>query len=230
MPRPTETKIPFTKKSVRQIPAKDLHKDTKVGIELEIQTDFLVSQLCSLDGIHGGSVTDAPFEKIALIFKDDGGQLISDSLNENQNFELSFDKEKVWLNVFGFADVIDKTKPEVQVNPGNKSLVIFFETKFAGIITVESKDNKDNPPNVNIVRNYCKNNEVKNLTYDEENDKLIIEYKKDKPAKELTDLSGELAEIKKYLLKNGKLKGKKRSLSEEDLREKDQTTQSQKTN
>jgi len=80
------------------------------------------------------------------------------------------------------------------------------------------------------VRNYCKNNEVKNLTYDEENDKLIIEYKKDKPAKELTDLSGELAEIKKYLLKNGKLKGKKRSLSEEDLREKDQTTQSQKTN
>src|SRR4051794_29257905 len=139
----TTIKIPFTKKSIQQIPAKDLHKDTKLGIELEIQTDFLVSQLCSLDGIHGGSITDAPFEKIALIFKDDGGQLIYNSLNENQNFELSFDKEKVWLNVFGFADLIDKTKPEVQVNPGNKSLVIFFETKFAGIITLESKDNKD---------------------------------------------------------------------------------------
>ena len=134
----TTIKIPFTKKSISQIPAKDLHKDTKLGIELEIQTNFLMSQLCSLKNAVGNP-TDAPFEKIAFIFKDDGGQLIYDSLNENQNFELSFDKEKVWLNVFGFADVIDRTKPEVQVNPGNKSLVIFFETKFAGIITVESK-------------------------------------------------------------------------------------------
>src|SRR5205823_4820617 len=220
----TTIKIPFTNKSIRQISASELEPGTK-GLELEIQTDFLVSQLCSLKKAVGNP-TDGSFEKIALIFKDDGGQLISDSLNENQNFELSFDKEKVWLNVFGFADVIDKTKPEVQVNPGNKSLVIFFETKFAGIITLESKDNKDNPnkdnpnkdnpPNVNIVRNYCKSNEVKNLTYDEETGKLIIEYKQDKPTKEITDLSGELAEIKKYLLKKGKADGKKRSLVEED--------------
>ena len=141
----TTIKIPFTKKSIRQISASELAPGTK-GLELEIQTDFLVSQLCSLKNIAGGPVADGSFEKIALIFKDDGGQLICDSLNENQNFELSFDKEKVWLNVFGFADIIDKTKPEVQVSPGKKSLVIFFETKFAGIITVESKDGEEKKP------------------------------------------------------------------------------------
>jgi hypothetical protein len=224
----TTIKIPFTKKSVRQIPAKDLHKDTKLGIELEIQTDFLVSQLCSLDGIHGGSITDAPFEKIALIFKDDGGQLIFDSLNENQNFELSFDKEKVWLNVFGFADLIDKTKPEVQVNPGNKSLVIFFETKFAGIITLESKDSKDkqkpeekkdNTPDISVVRKYSKDNDIRKLEYDEETGKLVIFYKSNKPNKEISDLdnaNSELQELKRYLQSKGKKNNNKLILEEDD--------------
>src|SRR6266511_2507414 len=141
----TTIKIPFTKKSIRQISASELAPGTK-GLELEIQTDFLVSQLCSLKNIAGGPVADGSFEKIALIFKDDGGQLICDSLNENQNFELSYDKEKVWLNVFGCDGVVDKTEPEVQVSPGKKSLVIFFETKFAGIITVESKDGEEKKP------------------------------------------------------------------------------------
>ena len=87
----TTIKIPFTKKSIRQISASELEPGTK-GLELEIQTDFLVSQLCSLKKAVGNP-TDGSFEKIALIFKDDGGQLICDSLNENQNFELSFDRE-----------------------------------------------------------------------------------------------------------------------------------------
>ena len=87
----TTIKIPFTKKSIRQISASELEPGTK-GLELEIQTDFLVSQLCSLKNAVGNP-TDGSFEKIALIFKDDGGQLICDSLNENQNFELSFDRE-----------------------------------------------------------------------------------------------------------------------------------------
>ena len=124
--------------------------------------------------------------------------------------------------VFGFGNFIDKTKPEVQVSTGdNKSMVVFFESKFAGIITLESKDGEDDKkddksPDISVVRNYCKSNDIKNLTYDEENNKLIIEYKQDKPTKELSDLSGELAEIKEYLLKNGKLNGKKRTLVEED--------------
>src|SRR4051794_40617593 len=178
-----------------------------------------MSQLCSLQGIVGGSITDAPFKKIAFVFKDDSEQFIYDSLNENQNFELSFDKHKVFLNVAGFVNPIDKTKPEVRMTPGDKSLVLFFETKFAGIITLESKNDKDKDkktPNVSVVRNYCKRKKVKSLTYDEEADKLIIEYKHDKPDKELTDLSDELAEIKKYLLKKGKVNGKNRSLVEED--------------
>src|SRR6266487_149675 len=232
----TTIKIPFTKKSIRQISASELAPGTK-GLELEIQTDFLVSQLCSLKNIAGGPVADGSFEKIALIFKDDGGQLICDSLNENQNFELSFDKEKVWLNVFGFADVIDKTKPEVQVSPGKKSLVIFFETKFAGIITVESKDGeekkpeekkpeekkpeekKDNTPDISVVRKYSKDNDIRKLEYDEETGKLVIFYKSNKPNKEISDLDNadsELQELKRYLQSKGKKNNKKLILEESD--------------
>jgi len=52
-----------------------------------------------------------PFEKIAFVFKDDAEKAHYDALldNKNQTFELSFGKEKVWLNVDGFADIIDKT-------------------------------------------------------------------------------------------------------------------------
>jgi hypothetical protein len=221
----TTIKIPFTKKSIRQISASELEPGTK-GLELEIQTDFLVSQLCSLKNAVGNP-TDGSFEKIALIFKDDGGQLICDSLNENQNFELSFDKEKVWLNVFGFADIIDKTKPEVQVSPGDKSLVIFFETKFAGIITVESKDGKekkpeekkDNTPDISVVRKYSKDNDIRKLEYDEETGKLVIFYKSNKPNKEISDLDNadsELQELKRYLQSKGKKNNKKLILEESD--------------
>ena len=230
----TTIKIPFTKKSIRQISASELVPGTK-GLELEIQTDFLVSQLCSLKNIAGGPVADGSFEKIALIFKDDGGQLICDSLNENQNFELSFDKEKVWLNVFGFADVIDKTKPEVQVSPGKKSLVIFFETKFAGIITVESKDGeekkpeekkpeekKDNTPDISVVRKYSKDNDIRKLEYDEETGKLVIFYKSNKPNKEISDLDNadsELQELKRYLQSKGKKWNNKLILEENDWKQ-----------
>src|SRR5437763_322432 len=241
----TTIKIPFTKKSIRQISASELEPGTK-GLELEIQTDFLVSQLCSLKNAVGNP-TDGSFEKIALIFKDDGGQLICDSLNENQNFELSFDKEKVWLNVFGFADIIDKTKPEVQVSPGDKSLVIFFETKFVGIITVESKDGKekkpeekkpeekkpeekkpeekkpeekkDNTPDISVVRKYSKDNDIRKLEYDEETGKLVIFYKSNKPNKEISDLdnaNSELQELKRYLQSKGKKNNNKLTLEEDD--------------
>src|SRR5437763_13413742 len=241
----TTIKIPFTKKSIRQISASELEPGTK-GLELEIQTDFLVSQLCSLKNAVGNP-TDGSFEKIALIFKDDGGQLICDSLNENQNFELSFDKEKVWLNVFGFADIIDKTKPEVQVSPGDKSLVIFFETKFVGIITVESKDGKekkpeekkpeekkpeekkpeekkpeekkDNTPDISVVRKYSKDNDIRKLEYDEETGKLVIFYKSNKPNKEISDLdnaNSELQELKRYLQSKDKKNNNKLTLEEDD--------------
>ena len=227
-------KISFTKKSIKDIPAKDMNAGSK-GVELEIQTNFLMSQICSLDKVAGGPVADGSFEKIAFVFKDDAEKVYYDALlnSKNQTFELSFDKEKVFLDVFGFANFIDETKPEVQVSPGHKSMVVFFDSKFTGIITLESKNNKDNPnkdnpPNVSVVRNYCKSNDIKNLTYDEETDKLIIEYKQDKPTKELTDLSGELDEIKRYLLKKGKANGKKRSLIEADWEDKSQT-QVQKT-
>ena len=232
----TETKILFTKKGIKQIPAKDMNQGNK-GVELEIQTNFLMTQICSLDKVAGGPVTDGSFEKIAFVFKDEAEKAYYDALldSKNQTFELSFDKEKVFLDVFGFANFIDKTKPEVQVSPGHKSMVVFFDSKFAGIITLESKDGKDTPdkkdtPDISVVRKYCKDNEVKNLTYDEENDKIIVEYKGDKKTEELTNFSkSELAQIKKYLLKNGRLDGKKRTLAEEDWNT-DQNTQSQKTN
>ena len=217
-------KIPFTKKSIKHIPAEEMNAGCK-GIELEVQTSFLVSQICSIDKAVGGPITDGPFEKIAFVFKGDAEKKYYDALldDKNQTFELSFERDKVFLMVFGFGNFINKTKPEVQVSPGYKSMVVFFDSKFAGIIALERKNSKDDKdkdkktPDISVMRNYCKTNEVKNLTYDEETGKLIIEYKKkDKPNKELTDLSDELAEIKRYLLKNGKPKGKQRTLTEVD--------------
>ena len=233
----TIIKIPFSKKSINQIPADKLPPGAK-GLELEIQTDFYIGAGLGVDltKCHGGT-PDNTFTKMVFIFKDDIGQLVYDSLNENQNFELSFDKEKVFLMIGGFANFIDKTKPEIQVYPAPQSrlMTVFLESKFAGIITLKNKDNgndddkKDAPPNINVVRSYCKTNEIKNLTYDEQNGKLIIEYKGDKKTEELTNLSDELAQIKSYLLKNGKLNGKKRMLDEADWEDSHNKTQNEKT-
>jgi len=222
----TIIKIPFTKKSIRNIPDKDLNAGSK-GVELTIKTDFLMSQLSSLKGIVH-PVQDAPFEKIAFVFKDNAEQSVYDTLldDKNQSFELSFDKEKVFLMVFGFGNLIDKTKPEVQFNPGDKSLVVFLESKFAGIIALESKDSeddkkdkddkKDNTPDINVVRKYSKDNDIRKLEYDEETGKLVIFYKSNKPKREISDLDNELQEIKKYLQKNGRKSDKKMILEEND--------------
>ncbi len=53
----TEIKILFTKKSIKNVPVKDLNPRSK-GLELEIQSDFLMSQICSLKNAVGNP-TDA---------------------------------------------------------------------------------------------------------------------------------------------------------------------------
>lgn len=78
----TEIKIPFTKKSIRNIPDKDLNAGSK-GVELQIQTDFLMSQLSSLKGIVH-PVQDAPFEKIAFVFKDNVEPTTYDTLLDSK--------------------------------------------------------------------------------------------------------------------------------------------------
>ncbi|CAG8629989.1 9447_t:CDS:1, partial [Diversispora eburnea] len=116
----TEIKIPFTKKSIKKVPANDLNPGCK-GVELEVQTDFLMSQICSLDKAVGNP-TDGSFEKFGFVFKNDTEQATYDALldSKNQNYELSFDKDKVYLEVFGFGNLPDETKPEVQVSLGHK--------------------------------------------------------------------------------------------------------------
>ncbi|CAG8716510.1 10851_t:CDS:2, partial [Cetraspora pellucida] len=92
----TEIKIPFTKKNIRQISASELAPGT-TGLELEIQTNFHMETLAgSLKGIVHGPIQDAPFEKLAFVFKDNADQPIYDALwdSKNQNFELNFEKEK----------------------------------------------------------------------------------------------------------------------------------------
>jgi hypothetical protein len=140
----TETKIPFTKKSVRQIPISQLAPGTK-GVELEIQTDFHMSSLSSLKGIVHGPIQDAPFEKIAFVFHGEAEKVYYDALldSKNQNFELSFDKEQIFLNVDGFVSFIDKSKPEINMRPGSNSLVIFLESKFTGIINLEANEERE---------------------------------------------------------------------------------------
>ncbi|CAI2177941.1 6293_t:CDS:2 [Funneliformis geosporum] len=88
----------------------------------------------------------------------------------------------------------------------------------------DEENEDDNPNNSKIaekstVRKYCKDNDIKNLEYDEETGKLIITYKsKNKPKSELDNLNEELQEIKNYLKKEGKKSSnnKRRLLTESD--------------
>jgi hypothetical protein len=154
----TEIKIPFTKNQLRIIPTSELNPGSR-GIELEISTNFLVFDLAgSFEKAVPPADSKVPFEKIAFIFEDSNTEnaFYQSLCDDNQKqFELSFDKEQVFLNVSGFMNVIDKTKPEVAVN--FKNLVIFFESKFAGIIkltpTSQGPNGPEIPPNISQVRN-----------------------------------------------------------------------------
>ncbi|KLL02275.1 MAG: hypothetical protein MRERC_3c133 [Mycoplasmataceae bacterium RC_NB112A] len=97
-------------------------------------------------------------KELAFIFKNDAENSIYNDLlkEENQNFELTFEKEKVWLNVAGFDNVIDETKPQVNVNPGDyKSVVIFLEPKFAGIIKLTPTGTENPPPDIPNQKEKC---------------------------------------------------------------------------
>ncbi|CAI2167670.1 18439_t:CDS:1 [Funneliformis geosporum] len=154
----TEIKIPFTKTKFSHIPASKLRPGT-LGIELEISTNFLVYDLAgSFERAVPPADSKVPFEKIAFIFADNNTEtaFYQTLCDDNQKqFELSFDKDKIFLNVEGFANIIDKTKPEVRVS--FKNLLIFFESKFSGIIklTTASRgpDEPDIPSNILQIRN-----------------------------------------------------------------------------
>ncbi|CAI2177332.1 18028_t:CDS:2 [Funneliformis geosporum] len=86
----------------------------------------------------------------------------------------------------------------------------------------DDEGNDNDNPNSKIaekstVRKYCKGNGISGLEYDEETGKLIITYKNNKkPKSELDNLTEELQEIKNYLKKEGRSKGKRRLLTESD--------------
>src|SRR3954452_19892163 len=119
----TEIKIPFTKTKIETIPTDKLDINCK-GIELEISTNFKMGEGLGIDlsKCHGGTPENT-FAKMFFVFKDGAeNNLYNDLLSSSKtNFELSFDKEKVFLMIGGFFDVIDKTKPEVQVYPAPNS-------------------------------------------------------------------------------------------------------------
>lgn len=131
----TEIKIPFTKNKITDIPTSELSPGSR-GVQVEITTNFLVYDLAgSFEKAIPPADSKVPFEKIAFIFKDNNTetafyQALRDS--NKTNFELSFDKEQVYLKVAGFASFIDLTKPQVHVN--FKDLVVFFDSKSAGVI------------------------------------------------------------------------------------------------
>ena len=64
----TEVKIPFTKKSIRKISASELAPGTK-GLELQVQTDFHMYSLCSLEKAHGGPIQDSLSKKLLLFLR-----------------------------------------------------------------------------------------------------------------------------------------------------------------
>ena len=109
------------------------------GLELEISTNFQIGAGLGIDLslCHGGT-PDNTFAKMVFVFKDNAENTLYDALLESgkTNFELSFEREKVFLMVGGFGNFIDKTKPEVQVypTPNSRLMTVFFEPKFAGVI------------------------------------------------------------------------------------------------
>ncbi|MCE8164118.1 MAG: hypothetical protein I3273_07500 [Candidatus Moeniiplasma glomeromycotorum] len=154
----TDIKIPFTKNKISHIPASDLNPGSR-GVQLEITTNFRVFDLAgSFEKAVPPVDSKVPFEKINFIFKDSNTETdFYNSLcdSDKKQFELSFDKEKVWLNIAGFSNEIDKTKPQVTVN--FKDLVIFFDPKFSGIIKLTtdgqplpSPQPRPNPPQSSI--------------------------------------------------------------------------------
>ena len=153
----TEIKIPFTKNKLSHIPASELEPGNR-GVQLEITTNFLVFDLVgSFERANPPVDSKVPFEKIAFIFKDSNTetafyQSLCDS-NQKQ-FELSFDKEQVYLQVAGFHNIIDLTKLQVHVN--FKNLVVFFDSKYSGIIKLTASQGPNGPEipsNISQIRN-----------------------------------------------------------------------------
>src|SRR3954469_6960110 len=107
----TEIKIPFTKTKVEK--QGNQPQNSVKWIDLEINTNFLMSQIePRLDILHGGS-PDGPLARMRLVFFDNAEPaLYQDLLNKN-NFELTFDLAKVAYEVGGGVGVIDNTKPTV---------------------------------------------------------------------------------------------------------------------
>ena len=97
----------------------------------------------------------------------------------------------------------------------------------------EEKKPEEKKPDVldiNVVRKYSKDNDVRKLEYDEETGKLIIFYKSNKPKREISDLDNadsELQEIKRYLQSKGKKNNNRFLLEEDDWKQQQQV---QKTN
>ncbi|CAI2194271.1 5326_t:CDS:2, partial [Funneliformis geosporum] len=131
----TEIKIPFTKTKIETIPADKLEAGCK-GVELEISTSFKMGEGLgiNLSKCHGGTPENT-FAKMFFVFKDGVKNNLYDDLlsSSKTNFELSFEKEKVFLMVGGFCNFIDKTKPEIQVYPApnSRKMGVFFEPKFS---------------------------------------------------------------------------------------------------
>ncbi|CAG8674700.1 8148_t:CDS:2, partial [Cetraspora pellucida] len=148
----TEIKIPFTKNRVEKVPASKMNPGSK-GLELEITTNFYVGAGLGIDLTNAshGVTSDGPFQKMVFIFKDNAEANIYQALLDNSKtqFELKFEKEQVYLEMGGFDNFIDTTKPKIEVYPGDNSrlMAVFFQPKFAGIINLTATSQGPTGPN-----------------------------------------------------------------------------------
>src|SRR5271170_5305071 len=124
----TEIKIPFTKTKIEPKTSRD---GTKY-CDLEISTNYLMSQLePRLDILHGGS-PDNTFAKMRFVFLNNAEPALYQALLDKTNFELTFAKEQVSYEVGGGVGPVDDTKPEVKLyqSPNSRMLDVQFYPQF----------------------------------------------------------------------------------------------------
>ncbi|KLL03950.1 MAG: hypothetical protein MRERV_30c001, partial [Mycoplasmataceae bacterium RV_VA103A] len=199
----TEIKIPFTKTKVEKIPANKMDPGSK-GLELEITTNFYVGAGLGIDltKTSHGVASDGPFQKMVFIFKDNAEADVYQALLDNSKtqFELKFEKEQVYLEVGGFANPIDTTKPKIEVYPADNSrlMAIFFQPKFAGIINLTATSQGPTGPNgPNIPTNDQQKIQQLQAKIAELEEKLRQQPNNEDDKKEIKRLQDELDRLKK---------------------------------
>lgn len=130
----TEIKIPFTKVEVKKYSGSNKPANAE-GLELKIRPIFF-------NELYEELPLDSCLNKIELAFFDGAETAIFNDLLDDykDEFELSFEKEKVNFYMAGKTEEPDDTKIGIVyfAKDGNDSLKIIFKPQFSGVVKITS--------------------------------------------------------------------------------------------